>query len=146
MEERVMSRTTVREMAMRAYRQRQQEQDDAEAERQLRAILAAYGAAQRRFKVEPERFFWCNSLRCPVVSFDNGDVELARTRDGEWHVIHRCESCGAEIHGGAVVRDLAEVGRELEEGPDCDDFEGHYCAPRREAGQRLSDYLGESAA
>ncbi len=131
---------TVREMAMRAYRQRQQEQDDAEGERQLRAILAAYGAAQRRFKLEPERFFWCNSLRCPVVSYDGGDVQLAQTRDGEWHVVHRCEFCGAEIRGSAVVHNLADVGRELEEGPDCDDYEGHYCVPR-ELGQRLSDYV-----
>lgn len=136
---------TMRESALRAYQKRRQDEDDAETERRLRAILVAYGAAQRRFGIEPDRFFWCSSLRCPVVSFDSGDVELAQSHSGEWHVVHRCEACGAEIRGSAVVHNLADVGRELEEGPDCDDYEGHYCVPR-ELGQRLSDYVVESAA
>ncbi len=140
-----MEGMTMRSAALNAYRRRRQEVQDAELERQMRAILSAFGAATRRFGMEPERFYWSSALHCAVVSYDGDDVRLAQTKDGEWHLVHRCEACGAEIRGSAVVHNLADVGRELEEGPDCDDYDGHYCVPR-ELGQRLSDYVVESAA
>jgi hypothetical protein len=133
-------------MAMRAYHQRRREIEDAELERQLRAILAASGAATHRFGVQPDRFFWCGSLRCPVVSYDDGDIELARDRGGEWHVVHVCGACGQPIRGGLVVHDLAEVGAALLDGPTLEDYDGHYCIPAEAMSRRLSDYLGESAA
>jgi len=130
----------MRKAAMHAYRQRRQEVEDAELERQLRAILAAFGAATRRFGIEPERFYWSTKLRCPVVSYDGSDVELAQTHDGAWHMVHVCDNCGEPIHGSLVVRDLAEVGAALVAGPDCDDYDDHFCVPR-DLGKRLSDYV-----
>lgn len=131
---------TMRESAMRAYQKRRQEVEEAELERQLRAILAAFGAATRRFGIEPERFYWSTKLRCPVVSYDGSDVELAYTHDGQWHVVHVCDNCGEPIYGSLVVRDLAEVGAALVAGPGCDDYDDHYCVPRH-SGRRLSDYV-----
>ena len=146
MEERVNSPMSVRELAMRAYHQRRREMQDAELERQLRAILAANGAATHRFGIEPDKFFWSTPLRCAVVSYDDGALQLARGKDGDWHVVHICSTCDQPIVGGLVVRDLAEVGEALLDGPDLDDYDKHYCVPADEQSRRLSDYLGVSAA
>jgi hypothetical protein len=117
------------------------------------ACEAAVKAAYDQFGFYPEATTYSPQLRVVVCQFDEGATRLARLQHlpwAEWRVLFECESCGGLVLGGRAVRDLSDIGRELDAGPTPDDFDRHICDPERArekvSGRPLSEYLADAEA
>jgi len=127
--------TTLRQEAMEAYERRQRERKLREIEARQEMCAAAVAMAGRSFGRVPERVAWDDTLGCPVVSYDGGDVRLAwKWDDGVrvFLVVFECERCGGPLPAWPEVRDLAELGSRLADGCIGECYEGHYCVKREE--------------
>ncbi len=136
--------------ARREFERTRQETDEAEQLRREEACAAAIRVAWSQLGFYPESAVWSSELGAVVLSFDEGATRLARSTVEwfEWHVVFECESCGGPVLGQRPVRNLAQIGQELSQGPLPEDYDHHRCdpdRPREQLGTRkLSEYLGEA--
>lgn len=134
--------------ALLEHAKKEREAEERRAEEEQQMCSDAIRSAYRTFGFYPETAVYTD--RRVELSFDHGDVKLARVFEGrfdgaaqwEWRVLFTCERCGESILGPAVT-DLAGIGEALTLG--LDGCEHHYCAPR-DTGRMLSEYMAEEVA
>ena len=143
---------SLRGEALREFKERREEELEAEQIAHEEACAAAVKAAWSSFGHYPEAAVWSPELHLVILQFDGGATRLARSRIEwfAWQVVFECPSCGGPVLGQRDVRSLSEIGRELATGPQPEDFDRHICEPERAREQlglrKLSEYLGDGVS